>query len=72
MLRRLRQAPRTRHYPVVVLTSSKEEQDLVQSCALGVNGYIRKPVDLQKLVEIVEALQMRWLILNELPQWRAA
>jgi two-component system, response regulator len=63
----MRQDPRTRLYPVVVLTSSREEQDLVHSYSLGVNSYIRKPVDFQKFVEAVEALQMYWLMWNELP-----
>jgi two-component system, response regulator len=67
VLRRMRQDPRTRLYPVVVLTSSREEQDLVHSYSLGVNSYIRKPVDFQKFVEAVEALQMYWLMWNELP-----
>jgi two-component system response regulator len=72
VLRRMRQDPRTRFYPVVVLTSSKEEQDLTQSYDLGINSYIRKPVDFQKFVEAMQALQRYWLVWNELPPRRAA
>lgn len=67
VLRRIRSDPRTRRLPVVVLTSSVEEQDLAASYDLGVNSYIRKPVDFEKFVEAVGHLGMYWLLLNELP-----
>jgi CheY-like chemotaxis protein len=67
VLRRLRADPRTRLLPVVVLTSSKEEQDLAQSYSLGVNSYIRKPVDFEQFIEAVKQLGLYWLVLNEAP-----
>jgi two-component system response regulator len=67
VLRRIRSDPRTRRLPVVVLTSSVEEQDLAASYDLGVNSYIRKPVDFEKFVDAVGHLGMYWLLLNELP-----
>jgi len=67
VLRRLRADARTRLLPVVVLTSSKEEQDLVQSYSLGVNSYIRKPVDFEQFIEAVKQLGLYWLVLNEAP-----
>lgn len=65
VLRRLRDDPRTRVLPVVVLTSSKEEQDLVRSYRLGANSYIRKPVDFKQFTEAVRQLGLYWLVLNE-------
>ena len=67
VLRRLRADPRTRRLPVVVLTSSREEQDLVESYDLGANSYVRKPVEFERFVEAVKQLQLYWLILNEPP-----
>lgn len=67
VLRRLRQAPRTRLLPVVVLTTSKEESDLVNSYNLGCNSYIRKPVVFTEFIEAVRQLGMYWLLLNEPP-----
>ena len=67
VLRRLRADPRTRRLPVVVLTSSKEEQDLIESYDLGANSYVRKPVDFARFVESVREIGMYWLILNEPP-----
>jgi CheY-like chemotaxis protein len=70
VLRRLRAARRTKLLPVVVLTSSKEEQDLVESYRLGANSYVRKPVDFARFVEAVRELGLYWLILNERPPIR--
>ena len=67
VLRRLRAEPRTRLLPVVVLTSSREDRDLVEAYALGANSYVRKPVDFAQFVEAVRQLGLYWLVLNEPP-----
>jgi two-component system response regulator len=67
VLRRLRADPRTRRLPVVVLTSSKEEQDLLESYDCGANSYVRKPVDFARFAEAIHQLQVYWLVLNEQP-----
>ena len=67
VLRRIRADERTRRMPVTVLTSSKEEQDLIKSYDLGANSYIRKPVDFNQFTEAVRQLGMYWLMLNEVP-----
>lgn len=67
VLRRIRGDPRTRRMPVVILTSSKEEQDLASSYDLGVNSYIQKPVDFAQFQQVIEQVGLYWLILNELP-----
>jgi two-component system response regulator len=67
VLRRLRGDERTRLLPVVILTSSKEEQDLVNGYKLGANSYIRKPVDFSGFSEAVRQLNLYWLVLNEAP-----
>lgn len=67
VLRQIKNDPRTRTIPVVVLTSSHEERDLVESYQLGVNSYIVKPVDFQQFTEAVRILGMYWLLLNQAP-----
>jgi len=67
VLRRLRADERTRCLPVVVLTSSNEDQDVVNSYQLGANSYIRKPVDFIQFIEAARQLGIYWLLLNEAP-----
>ena len=67
VLRRVKGDPRTRAIPVVVLTSSKEQNDVVESYHLGVNSYIVKPVNFERFVETVQQLGMYWLLLNQPP-----
>jgi two-component system response regulator len=64
VLRRLRADERTRPQPVVVLTTSNEERDILASYALGANSYIRKPVDFEQFMEAVRHLGLYWLVLN--------
>lgn len=72
VLRRLRTDERTKLLPVVILTSSREEQDLVNGYKLGANSYIRKPVDFTQFMEAVRHLGLYWLVLNEPPPARGA
>jgi two-component system response regulator len=67
VLREIRSNPITALLPVVVLTSSKEEQDLMSSYKLGANSYIRKPVDFEQFLSAVSALGLYWLLLNQEP-----
>jgi CheY-like chemotaxis protein len=67
VLRRVREDDRTRLLPVVVLTTSSEEQDLLDSYSLGCNSYIRKPVDFIQFSEAIRQLGMYWLLMNEAP-----
>ncbi len=67
VLQRLRANNQTKFLPVVILTTSNEQQDLLNSYSLGCNSYIRKPVDFQQFITAVQQLGMYWLLLNELP-----
>jgi two-component system response regulator len=67
VLRRMRQDPRTRRQPVVVLTSSNEEQDIISSYDLGANSFVRKPVDFEQFLEAARQLGLYWLVLNSPP-----
>jgi two-component system response regulator len=65
VLKRLRAHDRTRLIPVVVLTSSKEQEDLVRSYSLGANAYVRKPIDFSEFAEAARTLGLFWLVINE-------
>ena len=67
VLKKIKDNQETQLIPVIVLTSSKEENDLVESYRLGVNSYIRKPIDFDKFTEVVIHLGLYWLLINETP-----
>ena len=67
VLKEIRANERTKYLPVVIVTSSKEEHDLVNGYSLGVNSYVRKPVDFNEFVTAVQNLGLYWLLLNESP-----
>lgn len=67
VLKRIRGEERTRMLPVVILTSSREESDIIESYSLGCNSYVRKPVDFAQFVEATRQLGLYWLLLNEGP-----
>ncbi|HMF75521.1 MAG TPA: response regulator [Bryobacteraceae bacterium] len=67
VLRRIREDPRTRRLPVVIFTSSKEEQDIAAGYDLGINSYIQKPIDFKQFAEAIEQLGLYWLVWNEAP-----
>ncbi|MCC6801414.1 MAG: response regulator [Anaerolineae bacterium] len=67
VLERIRTDERTKLLPVVILTSSREQEDLIRSYTLGANSYIRKPVDFNQFIEAVQQLGLYWLVLNERP-----
>jgi two-component system, response regulator len=69
VLRRLRADERTRRLPVVVLTSSNEERDILSSYDLGANSFVRKPVDFAQFAEAAQQLGMYWLVMNEPPPY---
>ncbi|ALA59091.1 response regulator [Nitrospira moscoviensis] len=72
ILQKCKSDPRTRNIPVVVLTSSREEQDLIKSYNLGVNSYVVKPVDFPQFTDAVRQLGLYWMLLNQVPaEWRA-
>jgi len=67
VLRQIRADPALKHIPVVMITSSREEQDLIRSYQLGVNAYVVKPVDFHKFVESIKQVGFFWAIVNEPP-----
>jgi two-component system response regulator len=67
VLRRLKSDPTTRSIPVIILTSSREECDIVKSYDLGVNSYIVKPVDFQQFTEAIRQLGLYWMVMNQAP-----
>lgn len=67
VLKQLRADPRTKLLPVVILTSSTEEEDLVEAYSLGANSYVRKPVDFTEFAEAIRQIGLYWLTLNERP-----
>jgi two-component system response regulator len=70
VLRRLKADEKKKLIPIVMLTSSKEESDIIGSYRLGVNAYIVKPVDFEQFVRAVTELGLFWLVLNESPKWK--
>jgi CheY-like chemotaxis protein len=68
VLRRIKEDPRTRMIPVVMLTSSKEQSDVAETYQLGVNSFIVKPVDFEGFLEAVRTLGLYWLLLNHPPK----
>jgi len=67
VLKRLKCDPRTRSIPVIMVTSSREEQDIVKSYDLGVNSYIVKPVDFEQFTEAIRQLGLYWMVMNQAP-----
>lgn len=67
LLQRIRTNPATRFLPVVILTSSTEERDLVNSYTLGANSYVRKPVDFEQFVQTLQQIGSYWLLMNQAP-----
>ena len=71
VLRVVKQDPELKNIPIVVLTSSREEQDIVESYNFGVNAYVVKPVEFDRFVEVVKQLGLFWVVLNQAPVWGA-
>jgi two-component system response regulator len=67
VLRQVRAHPLTQHLPIVVLTSSSEEEDILNSYELGANSYVRKPVEFQRFVESIKQVGMYWSLINQTP-----
>ena len=67
VLREIKKDPRTKPVPVVVMTSSKEQRDMIESYQLGVNSYLQKPVDFSEFHEIIGRLGFYWLVINQFP-----
>ena len=70
VLKRLRADPRTQALPIVILTSSSEEKDIINSYHLGANSFVRKPIDFQEFHDVVKQLSVYWLLVNETPDIR--
>jgi CheY-like chemotaxis protein len=70
VLKRIKSDPRTKMIPIVVLTSSKEQRDVVESYQLGVNSYLVKPVNFERFAEAVREFGLYWLLLNQPPKMR--
>ena len=70
VLKQVKSDPRTKTIPVVMMTSSKEERDLVNSYHLGVNSYIQKPVDFDQFRDTVKTTGLYWLVINQPPTWK--
>jgi two-component system, response regulator len=68
VLRRVKGDARTRHVPIVVLTSSREQRDVIESYQLGVNSYIVKPVSFDRFAAAVQELGLYWLVMNQVPE----
>ena len=68
VLRAIKDDPRTRHIPVVVITSSREDRDLAEAYRLGANSYVVKPVDFDQFSEAVGQLGLYWVLINEMPR----
>jgi CheY-like chemotaxis protein len=71
VLRAIKSDPRTKAIPVVIMTSSREERDLVESYKLGVNAYVQKPVDFEQFRGVVKELGLFWLVINQPPPSQA-
>ena len=72
VLRRIRGDDRTKHLPVIILTSSKQDEDVLRSYSLGANAYVRKPVDFAEFAQAAKTLGLFWLLLNEAAPLRSA
>ncbi|XWK86009.1 MAG: response regulator [Phormidium sp.] len=72
VLQRIKQSPKTQKIPVVILTTSNEQKDLVESYSLGCNSYIQKPVDYDRFLNVIQQLGMYWLVINSPPPLSAA
>lgn len=71
VLKKIKTDPKTKIIPVIILTTSKEDKDMIESYRLGVNSFIKKPVEFKKFVEIVKQIGLYWVLLNELPtKWQ--
>ena len=70
VLKRIRSDPRTQLLPVVIFTSSSEEEDIIKSYRLGANSYVRKPVEFQSFADAIQQLGLYWLIINQSPPQR--